>query len=142
MRQKTKRDKKVLLRERKRHTASHAASVCCADLSWLGWGGGLPTLASGVPTLTRDTYLGCRVPTLARGVPTWPGGVPTLVGGTYPGWWYPSWGTPIWTWLEYSPPGCEQTPVKTVPSPILLMRVVIMCTVHRFESHAVMQVMT
>ena len=32
-------NKKVLLRERKWHTAHCAASVRCADLSWLGGGG-------------------------------------------------------------------------------------------------------
>ena len=39
-----KSNKKVLLHERKRHTARRAASVRCGDLSL---GGGVPTLAGG-----------------------------------------------------------------------------------------------
>ena len=49
-------NKKVLLRERKRHTARRVASP-------RGGGGGIPTLAGVVPTLA------------------WAGGVPTLAGG-------------------------------------------------------------
>ena len=75
--------KKVLLRERKRHTARRVVSThCTAAPRWIptlaGGGGGL-----GVPTLARG------VPKLARGVSTLAtlagGGVPTLAGGTYPG---------------------------------------------------------
>ena len=74
-RNKLRQHKKVLLCERKRHTAHRATSVRCADLSWPG-----------------------GVPTLARGYLPWPG--------------YPA--------------GVDtQTPVKTVPSPILRMWAVI-----------------
>ena len=55
-------NKKVLLRERKRHTARRVASVHCADLPWLG---GVPTLAGG------------RGP---GGYLPWSGSVPTLAG--------------------------------------------------------------
>ena len=95
-------NKKVLLRELKRHTARRAASVRCADLSWLGWGGTFPGQRGGTFPGQRGggTYPGWRegVPTLARGRGTYPGwgwgtypgqgeGVPTLAGGrgTYPG---------------------------------------------------------
>ena len=94
-------------------------NVRCADLSWLegggsysGWGVGVPTLARGegyLPCLGgRGSYPGWGVPTLgrARGYLSWPGGG----GGTYPG------------QGKGHPPGVErQTPMKTVPSPILRM---------------------
>ena len=83
------RNKKVLLRERKRHTARRVATpwggtyLGCRGGTYLGRGylpwlrGGVPTLAGGgVPTLAGGggTYLG-----QGEGVPTLPGGgVPTL----------------------------------------------------------------
>ena len=72
-------DKKVLLRECKRHTTSRIARTCC-----VGMGGG------GVPTLVGGIY------------PEW--GVPTLVGSTYPGLGgtYLGWGYLPWTG-EYLP---------------------------------------
>ena len=61
-------DKKVLLCERKRHTARRAASVRCADLSLLGGGGGyLPLLGRYLP------WPGGGIPTLSRGRGTYPG---------------------------------------------------------------------
>ena len=73
-------NKKVLLRERKRHTTCRAASVCCADLSWpegyLPWLGGTYPGRGDLPCL-GGTYPGWGVPTLARGVPTL-AGVPPL----------------------------------------------------------------
>ena len=95
-------NKKVLLRERKRHTARRVASTCYAVpvggyLLWWGGaypgGGYLPWVGGiysgwGVPTLVGGgTYPWWGVPTLGGGVPTLSGGVPTLVwGGTYPRW--------------------------------------------------------
>ena len=60
-------NKKVLLRERKRHTAHCIASACYAVPVW-GRGG---------------TYSGGGVPTLVGGYLSW-WGVPTLVGGYLP----------------------------------------------------------
>ena len=103
-------NKKVLLRERKRHTARHVESPW-GYLFWLGgthlcWGG-VTTLAWGeVPTLAGEylpwpgsthlgqggTYLGWGIPTLVRGYLPWPGGnlpwpgsYPPCLGG-YPPW--------------------------------------------------------
>ena len=83
---------KVLLRERKRHTARRVASTRHAVP--VGGGGGVPTLVGGylpwwwwggylpwwwgVPTLVGGTYHGGGVPTMVVGVPT-------QVGGTYLG---------------------------------------------------------
>ena len=85
---KQKDNKKVLLHERKRHTACHIAS--------LGGGG---TYLGVLPHLGRGgNYLGWG------GYLPWPGeyppwpGVHTLAGGTHPGHWgyppRPGWGTP------------------------------------------------
>ena len=95
--------------------------------------------ARGIPPAAKQVFAvlicpgrggGYLPPTLTRGVPTLAGRIPTLSGGTYPIWvegTYPGWvgGTfPGWGTL---PPGVDrQTPVKTVPSPILRMRAVIM----------------
>ena len=66
-----KQNKKVLLRECKKHTARHTTSVCCADLSWQGGGGGyLPWPGGYLP---------------------WPGGIYPSWRGTYPGWGYLPW---------------------------------------------------
>ena len=88
-------NKKVLLRERKRHTARRVASP-------LG----------GTPPYPGDTYLG-------QGYPPWLGGtylgqgVPTLV-----------WDTNL-RWDGVLPPRCGQTnKLKLLPSPILRMRAV------------------
>ena len=93
-------NKKVLLHERKRHTAHRVASP------W--WGvptlaGGVPTLAGGVPTMAGGGYLpwlggtyfgwgggtylgqGGGVPTLAGGYPPWLGCTHLGDGGTYLG---------------------------------------------------------
>ena len=114
-------NKKVVLREHKRHTARCVASPWGG--TYLGWRGeGVPTLArgrgylpwpggsgylpwpgEGVPTLAggRGNYLswGEGVPTLVRGRGTYLGlgeGVLTLAGGRgYPPWWggtYLGWG--------------------------------------------------
>ena len=67
-------NKKVLLRERKRHTARHVASA--RGEGYLPWTGGVLTfdLAMGVPTLDGEEYLpwGTPHPDLAggEGVPT------------------------------------------------------------------------
>ena len=67
-------NKKVLLREHKRHTARRVASPWGG--TYLGWG--VPTLARGGTYLGwGDTYLGWGVPTLARGTPLGRDGVPT-----------------------------------------------------------------
>ena len=69
-------NKKVLLRERKRHTTRCVASP---------WQGGGTYLAQGVPTLAGGylPWLGREVPTLTGGVPTLASGVPTLAGMGY-----------------------------------------------------------
>ena len=97
--------KKVLLRERKRHTARRVSSTPSAALS-----GYLPRP---------------EVPTLTGGYQPW-------LGGTYPGWGYPISGhgaIPSWVphlvLVRYPPGVNRQMPVKTVPSPILQMRAVI-----------------
>ena len=82
------KNKKVLLRERKRYTTHHVASP--EGGTYLGWGW-VPILA-GVPTLAKGgTYLGQGylpwprgIPTLAGGYLPWPG-VPTLTRGTHLG---------------------------------------------------------
>ena len=67
-------NKKVLLRERKRHTARRVASVCHAiPVGGTYAGGGVPTLGGGVPTLVGG-YL-----------PWWGSTYPGGGGGTYPG---------------------------------------------------------
>ena len=65
---------KVLLRERKRHTARSVSSTQYAVLSWggggyliPGWGGGVPHL--GVPLSCPDLARGYPCPDLARGYP-------------------------------------------------------------------------
>ena len=99
-------NKKVLLRERKRHTARH---VLGGYLPWPGggvphlargylpWPGGYPTLAGGYPTLGR-------YPPWPGGYLSWMRGVPTLAGG------YPALarGVPTLARMGY-PTGCEQT---------------------------------
>ena len=117
-------NKKVLLRERKRHTARRVASPWLGGGGYLSWPGGYlpwgtlhPDLAGGNYLGQGDTYLGWGVPTLARGVPTlgyplsWPGGggVPTsargiptatyLAEGTYLGQGLPTLGYPLLTSL-------------------------------------------
>ena len=104
----SKSNKKVLLRERKRHTARHVASACHAVLVggvtypgggylpwWRGtypggggylpwWRGGTYPGGGGVPTLVEGgTYPGGYLPWWRGYLPWW--GVPTLVGCTYPG---------------------------------------------------------
>ena len=121
--------KKVLLRERKRHT-DHGVSSTPSVVLYRGggvtlcWGyplaGGYPISARGVPHIgypDLDLIKG-GYPNPARGIPpiwTWPGGVtPSLSGGTLtlgipirPGWGTPpiwTWlGIPIWIWLGYPP---------------------------------------
>ena len=90
--------------------------------------------ARGIPPVAYQVLpsaaLSGGVPTLDRGYLPWPGcGVPTLAGGTYPGQGGISsldrgvlslWGIPHLD-LASVPLGVDrQTPVKTVPSPILL----------------------
>ena len=61
-------NKKVLLRERKRHTARRVASTCCATLSpggtYPGWG---------VPTLDGGTYPGGKYLPWSGGYRPWTG---------------------------------------------------------------------
>ena len=131
---KTIKNKKVLLRERKRHTARRVASA-----RYAGWGGGLPRPGMvggypiqswwGVPHLVM-VERGIPHPVMVGGYPptilTWPGGeymgveAPSRPGcgdtwGTPPPS-RPGWGTPppsrpgqgtpptIKTWLRYPPP--------------------------------------
>ena len=116
-------NKKVLLRERKRHTVRRVASTrCAAPVPWVG---------EGVPTLAGGTYLEWGVPTLERG------GYLLWKVGTYPGWkgylpymgGFLSWMRGVLTHgkLEgrLSPGVNRGTPVKTVPSPMFRMRAVI-----------------
>ena len=108
------KNKKVLLHERKRHTACHTASVRCADLSWwegegyLSWpvggrGGG------GTYTGRGRVYL----PWLGEGVPTLAGGGGTYHGqgggGTLAGGYLPWLGEGHLPWLGGTPPRCGQT---------------------------------
>ena len=116
-------NKKVLLHERKRHTARRVSSTPPAILSWggypiLGWvvslsGWGVPHLwMGGTPSLDEE-----GTPSLAGVPPIW-----TWLGYPMSG---PGWGTPplqdlpgvlpIWTWLEYPPPGVNR--LKTLLSP-------------------------
>ena len=95
-------NKKVLLRERKRHTDRSVSSTPYAVLS-RGTGGEVGTLGYPLPPVLtclggRGTYLGQGVGTLGYALPvlTWPeGGVPTLAWG-----WKAPWGTPspVQTW--------------------------------------------
>ena len=110
---KNKANKKVLLRELKRHTARHAASVLCDDLSWRG---------RGTYHDQGKGYLPCPE---GRGYLPWAGR-----GSTYPGCreGYLPWpeGREYLTRLGYPSPGVDrQMPVKAVPPPILRMWVVI-----------------
>ena len=128
-------NKKVLLRERKRHTDRRLSSTSCTVLSW-GGGGVLPLpgvphpdMVGGTPSHTGDT------PSQFRGTPwlgyppvlTWPGGTPSQSGDTPhpdlamvlppppqldlarvpppPHWTWPGYPPPRWTWLGYSLPG-------------------------------------
>ena len=120
--------KKVLLRERKRHTARCVANPWQGG-TYLGQGGGVPTLAREEGYLPwpggGGTYLGWEegVSTLAGGgVPTLAGGISTYLGQ---GEWVPTLaGVP-------PPPRCGQTnKLKLLPSPILGMRVVTSTPLH------------
>ena len=111
----TQWNKKVLLRERKRHTAR------CVASPW--GGGGLPTLAGGVPTLgypfplswpgQRGTYLGQGVPTMEYSLPpSWPGWGDTYLewgGGGVPTLGYP---LPVLTWLGGGVPTLVRVPLS------------------------------
>ena len=85
-------NKKVLLRERKRHTAHRVASPWWGGGTYLGRGGGGtylgwgdPSLARGALTLAGGYLPWLVVPILTRGVPTLAGGgVPTLAGRYLP----------------------------------------------------------
>ena len=145
-------NKKVLLRECKRHTACHVASACYAALS-NGWGGTPSSPGGGGGTLGTPTpsrpggYPRCipNNPDLVRGYPP-----PSRPGMGYP---HPDlrWGTPTHTWERVPPhqdlrwgtphpdlgwgtppptdlgcgtppPKCEQT--ENITFPILRMRAV------------------
>ena len=112
----TLHNKKVLLLERKSHTARCSGAVLSPGgggegNTYFGWGGGYLPWPGSTYLGWRGTHLGCgylpwiegtypgwRVPTLAGAVPTLDGdtylgqeyltwtGVPTLDGGTYLGW--------------------------------------------------------
>ena len=86
---KTNTNKKVLLREHKRHTTHRIASACYADLSPDGGGGG------GIhPALGKWGY---PIQSWAGGYPiqSWPGGTPSSPGQG---------GIPIQSWILYGVP--------------------------------------
>ena len=108
-------NKKVLLRERKRHTNRRVASTPYAVP--VGGGGGryLPWVGGGYLPWVGCTYPGWGVPTLGGGYLPW-------VGGTYPGQGVqvpPTWeGTPpIQTWEGRYPPPI-QTQEGRYPPPV------------------------
>ena len=107
---------KVLLRERKTHTARCVSNTTSVVLSWEGGypvpgtGGGNRSPGWGVP---HPWTGGTLVPGLEVGVPlSWPGGTPSLAEGT-----------PVLTWLEGYPimgypSRCGLTnKLKLIPSP-------------------------
>ena len=125
-------NKKVLLRERKRHTARCVASACYAalspDVGWRGYpiqswmggtpyheGWGPPSAGWGTPCL--DLGRGYPHLDLGRGYPlcTWDGVPPCQEGWdtpqSTPGMGVPP---PIWTWVTVHPPPCQ---LDGVPSP-------------------------
>ena len=147
------KNKKVLLRERKSNTACRVASARYAALS--GGGGGYPIWRGGTParswwwgglphpgevTPARSWWWGVPHPRFGVSHPRvgeYPSQV-LMVGGTLgtprnavpPPPSRPGWGTPsptIQTWMGYPPPRNvnRQTPVKTVPSPVLRTRAII-----------------
>ena len=90
-------NKKVLLRECKRHTACHVdlpwpgryPTLTKGYLPWLGylpWPAGTHFGQGGTYLGWRGTYLGWGVPTLVGGIPTLAGGYLPWLGGTYLGW--------------------------------------------------------
>ena len=87
------KNKEVLPRERKRHTARRAASTRCAALSHSGRGGGSTYLDPG-EGVTHSGWGGGEylpwlgdIPTLAGGTCSgWGGGYLPWMGDTYPGW--------------------------------------------------------
>ena len=117
---KSKFNKKVLLRERKRHTdrgVSSTTEVRYPPLSgypparsdggrgYLRWGTppvGVPPsgLTGGVPKVGCP-LLGYPPARSDRGYPRW--GTPIRVSPSQVQW-YPTLGTPHWTWLGYPPP--------------------------------------
>ena len=110
--------KKVLLRERKRHTARRVVSARYAALSY-GWGRSTPSSPGGggggvTPgTPHHPDLAGGHHPGLAGGHH------PDLAGGGYPGYPHPDlgWGTPPPTDLGQGTPPCkcEQTENTTFP---------------------------
>ena len=74
-------NKTVLLREHKRHTARHVASIRSVILGGGGW----------VPTLVGGYLLWWGVPTLVGGYLPWWGGIYPGGGGTYSGGGYLLW---------------------------------------------------
>ena len=109
---------------------------------WPGRGVRVPTLAGGIPTLVWwGTYLGLPpILTWPEGYLPWPGGYYLGVPPSWPGQegaylrvpppFWPGWGgstytgvTPIWTWPGYPPPRMSR--LKTLPSPILRMRALV-----------------
>ena len=125
-----KLNKKVLLREHKRHTTHHVANTPCAVLSPVdGGGGGLPHLWTGGIPIQDDRGLDRGTP-----CPQNPLSYPCQVGWDTPyphwaGWVYPQvkagWGTP---WVKagwgYPDPYGLTHKLKILPSPILRMRAV------------------
>ena len=94
------RHKKVILRERKRHTARHIASARYAALSPDRGGGGVPHPVFDV---------GYPIQSWTQGTPHQLGGVPPCLDL--------GWSTPPHQLDGVPPPSkCQQTPVKTVPS--------------------------
>ena len=119
---KKKRNKKVLLRKRKRHTACRVVSTPCVVLT------GYPP-AGYPPILTWPRGVPCQGGTQVGYSPSWSGwggpylGTPSRVPPSWPGWGYPTWvplqDTPLAGYPQAGyPPG--RVPLAGYPSRVPL----------------------